>query len=90
MITTHLIQNLFYSNNKMKGGSPMLVSVNPIEEILSILLALFINGFIVYLLYNYLVPRIVKFKEGEFRELTYMESVLLVILTNTLFGRICL
>jgi hypothetical protein len=73
----------------MKGGATY-PSMNPVEEILGILLALFINGLIVYLLYNYLLPKIVKFKEGEFRELTYMESVLLVILTNTLFGRICM
>lgn len=88
MITTSLIQSLFYSNGKMRGGSTTYSSMSPIEEILSILLALFINGLIIYLLYNYLVPRIVRFKEGEFRELTYMESVLLVIFTNTLFGRI--
>ena len=89
MITSHLIQNLFHYNNRMKGGATY-PSMNPVEEILGILLALFINGLIVYLLYNYLLPKIVKFKEGEFRELTYMESVLLVILTNTLFGRICM
>jgi len=84
-------------NNKMKGGSSInshmnshMNSQNPIEVILSILLSLFINGLIIYLLYNYLVPRIIEYKENEFRPLTYMESVLLVIFTNTLFGRICI
>ena len=81
--------NLQYDNfnytNKQK---------NLLLSLLMILFALLLKGFIVYLLYNFLVPKI-KYSlsenksleeiESKFKEISFSDSVLLVILANTLF-----
>jgi hypothetical protein len=58
------------------------------------LLLLLLKGFIVYILYNNFLPKIIyslsdkkslEDVENNFKNLNYMESILLVIFTNTLF-----
>ena len=80
--------------NKNIGPTPSNPS-NNIIMIFLILLLLLIKGFIVYLVYNMMVPKILysislsnkslEDIESNFKEITFMESVLLVILTQTLF-----
>jgi hypothetical protein len=60
-----------------------------------ILISIFIKGLIVYLGYNLLMPKLMfsvagagktlEDIENNFRPLNYWESVILLILTNTLF-----
>lgn len=103
---TGLIENmvdmLVYSNI-MYGGGNKNGMVSPYESkqknilftILILLFVLLINGLIIYLLYNMLVPKIMyslsenkslDIIEANFKPITYMESVLLVIFTKTLFS----
>ena len=75
-----LNKNTGYSN---QGSSIILV-------FLFSLLSLLLKGYIVYLCYNMIMPQIINSlksgaKANDFVEITYMEAVLLVILTNTLF-----
>lgn len=100
-VSSMLIQNivdLYTSYNIMKGGKNMN-SIKPKETnffilLLIILIYLLIKGLIVYIAYNYMVPKLMyslskKTMEeikNEFRPITYTESILLVILFNTLFS----
>jgi len=85
------------SNSIMSGGKPMTNNIKTpgvISLFLIVLLLLLIKGFIVYVLYNYLVPEIIyslsnKSKEdieNNFKPITFIQSILLVILFNTLFS----
>jgi hypothetical protein len=106
MTTTQLlIQNLselLSASTVLKGGQIMNNSSNKssvlIYSFILILIALIIKGFIVYILYNYLVPKLIyslsssvkptsfEYIENNFKNLTFGESILLVIFFNTLFS----
>lgn len=103
--TNFLIQNiaeLFATKNIISGGNLSNASNMPnmhgksvtLWYFLCLLIAILLKGLIVYLLYNFMVPKIIyslsenkslEIIESNFKTLTYSESVLLVILTNTLF-----
>jgi hypothetical protein len=100
-VSSILIQNivdLYTSYPIMKGGKNMN-SIKPKETnffilLMIILIYLLIKGLIVYIVYNYMVPKLMyslskKTMEeikNEFRPISYTESILLVILFNTLFS----
>ena len=104
MVLNFFINNMMNkinsSNSIMNGGKKNIQMTNGIKTpsifllFLITLLLLLIKGFIVYILYNYLVPEIIyslssKSKEdieNDFKPITFMQSVLLVILFNTLFS----
>jgi hypothetical protein len=80
-----LNKNIGYSNQGSSSSSSSIILV-----FLFSLLSLLLKGYIVYLCYNMIMPQIINSlkngtKENDFVEITYMEAVLLVILTNTLF-----
>ena len=105
MSSTLLIQDiseLFSMSSIMQGGK--LNNTNNINytnkqtkilgDILGILIFILLKGCIVYLLYNFLVPKIIyslsenkslEIIESNFKTLSFSESILLVILANTLF-----
>jgi hypothetical protein len=81
--------NLQYDNfnytNKQK---------NVFLSLIMILIAILLKGFIVYLLYNFIAPKIIyslsenkslEIIESNFKPISFSDSILLVILTNTLF-----
>lgn len=93
------IAELITTKQTLFGGSKS-TSMSPKVEItfVSFLLALlfiFLKGLIVYLGYNLIMPKLIYsvdsskksllVVEESFRPLSYWESVILVILTNTLF-----
>jgi hypothetical protein len=95
MIKT-LAQYLTGNSNKMYGGSTIKNKGDTqIMIFMLALISIFIKGLIVYLGYNLLMPKLMysvagagktlEDIENNFRPLTYWESVILVILTNTLF-----
>ena len=110
MSTSFLIQNiaeLYTMSSYMQGGKLNKNNIqidginyankqkNILISLLMILFAILLKGVIVYLLYNFLVPKIIyslsenkslEIIESNFKPITFSESVLLVILTNTLFS----
>ena len=67
---------------------------NVLIILLMTLIAILLKGLIVYLLYNFMAPKIIyslsenktlEIIESNFKPISFSESVLLVILTNTLF-----
>jgi hypothetical protein len=97
MIKT-LAQYLTNNNSKMYGGASSNMKNKDNTQVMIFMLSLisiFIKGLIVYLGYNLLMPKLMfsvagpnksfEIIESNFRPLTYWESVILVILTNTLF-----
>ena len=110
MSTTFLIQNiaeLYTMSSFMDGGKLNKNNIyndslnyankqkNILISLLMILFAILLKGIIVYLLYNFLVPKIIyslstnkslEIIESNFKPISFSESVLLVILTNTLFS----
>ena len=96
----NLMNKINSSNSIMNGGKQSIQMTNNVKTpsvislFLIVLLLLLIKGFIVYTLYNYLVPEIIyslsnKSKEdiyNDFKPITFMQSILLVILFNTLFS----
>jgi flagellar biogenesis protein FliO len=79
------IDNLNYANKQK----------NILVSLLMILFVILLKGVIVYLLYNFMVPKIIyslsenktlEIIESNFKPISFSESVLLVILTNTLFS----
>lgn len=104
MATNLLIQNiaeLFTVSSIMQGGksnninSYMNKQNNFFVSILIVLLLLLVKGCIIFLLYNFLVPKLIyslsenrslEIIESNFKTLSFSESVLLVIFTNTLFS----
>ena len=105
MSTSFLIQNmaeLFTMSSSMNGGkmnnsnSSMYSAkqTNVLVILLMTLIAILLKGLIVYLLYNFMAPKIIyslsenktlEIIESNFKPISFSESVLLVILTNTLF-----
>jgi len=94
MIKT-LAQYLTENTNKMYGGHMKYKGDTQIMIFMLALISIFIKGLIVYLGYNLLMPKLMysvagpnkslQDIENNFRPLNYWESVILVILTNTLF-----
>ena len=94
MIKT-LAQYLTGNTNKMYGGNMKYKGDTQIMIFMLALISIFIKGLIVYLGYNLLMPKLMfsvsgagktlEEIENNFRPLNYWESVILVILTNTLF-----
>jgi flagellar basal body-associated protein FliL len=102
-VTTLLVQNiaeLFSMSSLMQGGK-MNNSMNNNKQkniliiILMLLILLLIKGLIVYLLYNFMIPKIIysfsenkslEIIESNFKPISFTESVLLVILFNVLFS----
>ena len=105
MSSSFLIQNmaeLFTMSSSMNGGkmnnsnSSMYSTkqTNVLIILLMTLIAILLKGLIVYLLYNFMAPKIIyslsenktlEIIESNFKQISFSESVLLVILTNTLF-----
>jgi cytochrome b subunit of formate dehydrogenase len=105
--TTLLVQNivdLFSISSIMQGGK-MNNSMNStmydgkqkniLMIILMLLILLLIKGLIVYLLYNFMMPKLIyslsenkslEIIESNFKTISFTESVLLVILFNVLFS----
>jgi hypothetical protein len=110
MSTTFLIQNIaelytmssFFEGGKINKNNTYIDSINYAHKqknilisLLMILIAILLKGVIVYLLYNFIVPKIIyslsenkslEIIESNFKPISFSESVLLVILTNTLFS----
>jgi cytochrome b subunit of formate dehydrogenase len=110
MTTSFLIQNiaeLYTMSSFMEGGklNKNNTSIdngiyankqkNILISLLMILFVILLKGVIVYLLYNFMVPKIIyslsenkslEIIESNFKPISFSESVLLVILTNTLFS----
>ena len=105
--TGFLLQNiteLFTHSSFMRGGSSINKTLkdnvsnnqrNLFIYFIFILFMLLLKGFIVYLAYNFVVPKVMysmsknetlETIESNFKPITYSESLLLVILTNTLFS----
>lgn len=96
MIKT-LAQYLTNDSSKMLGGGSAMKHKGNTQVMIFMLalISIFIKGLIVYLGYNLLMPKLIFSVAGpnkslaeienNFRPLTYWESVILVILTNTLF-----
>ncbi len=102
--TTLLVQNiadLFSMSSIMQGGKMNNGSnydgkqKNILIIILMLLILLLIKGLIVYLLYNFMMPKILyslsenkslEIIESNFKPISFTESVLLVILFNVLFS----
>jgi cytochrome b subunit of formate dehydrogenase len=105
--TTLLVQNiadLFSMSSLMQGGK-MNTSMNSsiynskqkniLIIILMLLILLLIKGLIVYLLYNFMMPKLIysfsenkslEIIESNFKPISFTQSVLLVILFNVLFS----
>ena len=96
-----LVENLVKSivqNKTMHGGNNSIAnkgSPNFFLVLIFSLIALLIKGYIIYITYNLIVPRIIyslsenktlENIENNFKPLTFVESLLLVIFTNTLFS----
>ena len=101
MVLNFLINNImnkYNSSNKLLSGGNKTITTSKQPDMLSLffiaLLLLITKGFIVYILYNFLVPEIIyslsnKSKEEiekQFKPISFMQSILLVILFNTLFS----
>jgi cytochrome b subunit of formate dehydrogenase len=100
-LVNNIVDMLSYSNI-MTGGKNMKNGIiedkqkNILITLIVLLFVLLINGLIIFLVYNMLVPKIIYSLsdntksldeiEANFKPLTYMESVLLVIFTKTLFS----
>ena len=96
------ISELFTISSMMEGGKMNKNSINYYDKqrnvLMSFLLVLFVillKGIIVYFLYNFMVPNIIyslsenktlETIESNFKPISFSESILLVILTNTLFS----
>ena len=96
----HKILELYSLSSYMDGGKSnnninySNKQKNILMSLLLILFVIILKGTIVYLLYNFLVPKIMysfsenkslEIIESNFKTISFSESVLLVILTNTLF-----
>ena len=74
--------NGFVKGNKMK--------INSLSLFLMVVLVFFIKVFLVQWSYNRIFP-VLRYnmigRQGDFRPLTFIESIIVVILFNNLFGR---
>jgi hypothetical protein len=100
-VTNFFLQNiieLFTLSNSMNGGK-LNIQKNKenffLISLVAYLIILLLKGIIVYFLYNYLVPKLIyslsenksiEIIEHNFKNISFVESVLLVIFANTLFG----
>ena len=97
MIVKSII-NMFSKQTSMVGGVKPNVPINKhigmFELLLSLMIMLLIKGYIVYLLYNMLIPQLIySFSEdktleeieSDFKPISYINAVLLVIFFNALF-----
>lgn len=86
-------------NNSMNNGMNSAIyngkQKNILMIILMLLILLLVKGLIVYLLYNFMMPKIIyslsenkslEIIESNFKPISFTESVLLVILFNVLFS----
>ena len=105
-VSSLLIKNIatFLNSDQIMKGGKMNNSIvssqgNKKSNVFLIMIITFIyiiiKGFIVYILYNMLVPRLiyslskdrsVEDVQNNFKPITYIESILIVILFNTLFS----
>ena len=102
-LTKFLVENmteLIQAKSLMNGGKTNGMNVgnkqnNVLLTLLIYLIILLIKGLIVYLLYNFLLPKLIysvsenkslEIIESQFKTITYTEAILLVIFANTLFG----
>jgi hypothetical protein len=105
MSASFLIQNMAelvtmsssMNGGKMNNSNSSMYSTkqtNVLIILLMTLIAILLKGLIVYLLYNFMAPKIIyslsenktlEIIESNFKPISFSESVLLVILTNTLF-----
>ncbi len=106
-LTSLLVENFVSSissndiNNKMIGGASMMKnapkSSNFLTLLLIVLIILLIKALIVYIGYNFIVPRIIysmsqepnktlEKVEANFRKITYLEALILSIFVSTLFS----
>lgn len=100
--STFLIKNIasLMASNAIMGGGNKLNGTNKSSFIFYSLILVFISlllkGFIVHILYNYLVPKLMyslskgnnslENIESNFKPISFTEAILLVILANTLFS----
>ena len=72
----------FVKGKKMK--------IDSLQFFLVILMVFLIKAFLVQWSYNWIMPKLiynVNGKRGDFRRLSYMEAIIVVILFNNLFNR---
>ena len=72
----------FIKGKKMK--------IDSIQFFFVILLVFLIKAFLVQWSYNWIMPKLIyniNGKQGDFRRLSYMEAIIVVILFNNLFNR---
>jgi hypothetical protein len=99
MVVENFIQTFFRSPYPMSGGmkNTQVSSGQFLFLFITFLILILIKAFIVYLGYNYMAPRIMyslsidnkmTFEEiqSRFHPITFVESVIFVILMNTLFS----
>lgn len=101
-LTSLLVKNVaeLCSLSSIMNGGKMNNSINgqrgknTLIIILILLIILLIKGFIVYMLYNYMMPKLLyslsqnkslENVESNFKPISFSESVLLVIFINVLF-----
>lgn len=99
MVVENFIQTFFRSPYPMTGGmkNTEVSSGKFIFLLITFLILILIKAFIVYLGYNYMAPRIMyslsieknmtlEQIQSRFHPITFVESVIFVILMNTLFS----
>ena len=97
MATEFLIQNiaeLFTVLYSMSGGGSynnypkISIKDSALAIFIIFLILILLKGLIVYYTYNYMMPILIKSfsDDNKFTSLSYYESLILVILTSTLFS----
>lgn len=64
--------------------------VDSLQFFLMIFLVFLIKAFLVQWSYNWIMPKLIyniNGKQGDFRKISYIESIIVVILFNNLFSR---
>ena len=72
----------FIKGKKMK--------IDSLQFFLVILMVFLIKAFLVQWSYNWIMPKLIyniNGKQGDFRQLSYMEAIIVVIFFNNLFNR---
>lgn len=77
--------------NMMGGGKSMITDKNTSEIFLLLLLVFLIKVFLVQYSYNTIAPKLIQnwnqdSRPSQFKQLTYLEAALFVILANNLFS----
>ncbi len=100
LVVENFVNSLSSNSFKTGGAKNMMSSGNPPSMfmlLLVLLIIILIKAFIVYLGYNFIVPKLMysmsqeenksleKFK-SKFRPITYIEAIILSIFTSTLFS----